>query len=78
MSNSAEITLEGLAVKVAPPAAVSGAVILGYTPAEWITILTVTYLLMSIGLLIPRYWSQFRDWYKAWKQSRKDEKDGRN
>lgn len=76
MSNSAEITLEGLAIKVGPPAAVSGAVILGYTPAEWITILTAVYLLMSIGLLIPKYWAQFRDWYKALRQARKDEKDG--
>lgn len=76
MSNSTEITLEGLAFKVAPPAAVSGAVILGYTPAEWITILTAVYLLMSIGLLIPKYWDQFVGWYKAWKQARKDERDG--
>ncbi|MEG0063001.1 MAG: hypothetical protein RR740_00210 [Pseudomonas sp.] len=75
--DSSDITLEGLAVKIAPPAAVSGAVILGMTPAQWITVLTLIYLLMSIGLLIPRYWAQLRDWRAAWKAARKAKKEAK-
>lgn len=76
MSQSAEITIEGVAAKVAPPVAYSGALILGYTPAEWITLLTMTYLIMSIGLLIPKYWEQIRNWYRAWKTPRKEGEGG--
>lgn len=57
-----DVTLE--AMKAAPPVIVSGAMLFGMTPAEWITALTVLYLLLQIGLLIPRYWSQFRDWLR--------------
>lgn len=71
MTGSEEITLEGISLKIAPPAAVSGAVILGMTPAQWITTLTLVYLVMSIGLLIPKYWAQARDIYQAWKEKRK-------
>lgn len=65
-------------MKIAPPAAVSGAVMLGMTPAQWITALTLLYLVMSIGLLIPKYWVQFREWREAWsalRKSKKAEKD---
>lgn len=64
-------------MKIAPPAAVSGAVMLGMTPAQWITALTLLYLVMSIGLLIPKYWAQFRDWRNAWAESRKIKKAAR-
>lgn len=64
-------------MKIAPPAAVSGAVIFGMTPAQWITTLTLIYLLMSIGLLIPKYWAQFREWREAWKAARKAKKEGK-
>jgi hypothetical protein len=73
--DTSDITLEGLAVKIAPPAAVSGAVIFGMTPAQWITILTLVYLLMSIGLLVPKYWVQLREWREAWKAKRKAKKE---
>lgn len=55
-----DVSLE--AVKAAPPVIVSGAMLFGMTPTEWVTALTVLYLLLQIGLLIPRYWAQFRDW----------------
>lgn len=61
-------------MKIAPPAAVSGAVMLGMTPAQWITALTLLYLVMSIGLLIPKYWTQFREWRIAWAELRKSKK----
>lgn len=64
-------------MKIAPPAAVSGAVILGMTPAQWITALTLTYLLMSIGLLIPKYWAQFREWRAHWHAVRKAKKEAK-
>lgn len=50
------------ATKAAPPIIVSGAMLFGMTPAEWVTALTVLYLLLQIGLLVPRYWAQFREW----------------
>lgn len=52
------------ATKVTPPLIVSGAMMFGMTPAEWVTALTVLYLLLQIGLLVPRYWAQFRDWIR--------------
>lgn len=64
-------------MKIAPPAAVSGAVMLGMTPAQWITALTLLYLVMSIGLLIPKYWAQFREWRHAWVEARKIKKAAR-
>lgn len=76
VSQSTEITVEGIAAKVAPPAAYGGVMLLGFTPAEWISILTIIYLVMSIGLLIPKYWAQICDWYRAWKEGRKEEKNG--
>ncbi|MDP9518804.1 hypothetical protein [Pseudomonas protegens] len=62
MSATQDVTIESL--KAAPPVIVSGAMLFGMTPTEWVTALTVLYLLLQIGLLIPRYWSQFRDWLR--------------
>lgn len=74
MSTATDITIEGIGLKIAPPVAVSGAVLLGMTPAQWITTLTLIYLLMSIGLLIPKYWTQFKEWREAWVAARKAKK----
>lgn len=52
------------ATKAAPPIIVSGAMLFGMTPAEWVTALTMLYLILQIGLLVPRYWAQFRDWIR--------------
>ncbi|WP_097303836.1 hypothetical protein [Pseudomonas chlororaphis] len=60
MTATQDIAIE--ATKAAPPVIVSGAVLFGMTPAEWVTALTVLYLLLQIGLLLPRYWSQFKAW----------------
>ncbi|NVZ61244.1 hypothetical protein [Pseudomonas gingeri] len=62
MNATQDIALE--AAKAAPPVAVSGAMLLGMSPNDWIAALTVLYLLLQIGLLLPRYWSQFRDWVR--------------
>ncbi|WP_447590131.1 hypothetical protein [Aquipseudomonas campi] len=50
------------AAKVAPPAAVMGSMWAGMSPADWITVLTVLYLLLQIGLLLFKYRDQFNDW----------------
>lgn len=60
MNATQDVTLE--AAKATPPIVVSGAMLFGMTPTEWVTALTVLYLLLQIGLLIPRYWSQIRAW----------------
>lgn len=75
MGTTADITIEGLGLKIAPPAAVSGAVMLGMTPGEWITTLTLLYLIMSIGLLVPKYWTQLKEWHQNWKKGRKESGD---
>lgn len=53
MSQPYEITTES--VKVAPPAIVSLLHMGGMTPADWVTVLTLLYLALQIGLLLPRY-----------------------
>jgi hypothetical protein len=68
MSAAVEIGVEGL--KVAPPVAVTGAVLMGMTPTEWITVLTLLYLVMSIGLLIPKYWVQIGEWAAKFKKKK--------
>ncbi|WP_256344037.1 hypothetical protein [Pseudomonas costantinii] len=62
MNASQDIAIE--ATKAAPPIIVSGSMLFGMTPAEWVTALTVLYLVLQIGLLVPRYWAQFRDWMR--------------
>lgn len=69
MSAGVDISVEGL--KIAPPAMVTGAVLMGMTPGEWITILTLLYLVMSIGLLIPKYWAQINEWAAKFKKKKK-------
>ena len=51
------------AAKAAPPIIVSGVMLFGMTPAEWVASLTVLYLVLQIGLLVPRYWTQLREWF---------------
>lgn len=69
MTATQDIAIE--ATKAAPPVIVSGAVLFGMTPAEWVTALTVLYLLLQIGLLIPRYWSQFKAWARPGRKAAK-------
>lgn len=63
-----DIAFEG--AKAAPPIAVSGAMLFGMTPADWITALTLLYLLLQIGLMVPKY----RDQFRTWRQERKAQK----
>ncbi|MGV6475363.1 hypothetical protein [Azotobacter vinelandii] len=59
MSTPHDVAVE--AVKAAPPVAVSSAMLLGLSPADWITVLTLVYLLLQIGLLIPKYWAKLSE-----------------
>lgn len=76
--STADITVEGIGLKVAPPVAVSGAVLFGMTPAQWITTLTLVYLIMSIGLLIPKYWTMVSEKIRSWNAARKAAKESEN
>ncbi|MDH1865723.1 hypothetical protein N5D83_02680 [Pseudomonas chengduensis] len=66
MSQAAqETTLEAL--KAAPPVAVAGSMWAGMSPAEWITALTILYLVLQIGLLLFKY----RDQFAVWREKRR-------
>lgn len=58
MSQPIEITTES--VKLTPPAIVSLMHVGGMTPADWVTLLTLLYLALQIGLLVPRYIERLR------------------
>ena len=34
------------------------------TPADWVTLLTLLYLALQIGLLVPRYLTRLRDYWE--------------
>lgn len=42
------------AVKFSPPAAYMGAKFLGMTPADWVTWLTLVYIVIQLALAIPK------------------------
>jgi hypothetical protein len=39
-----------------------GITIYSLTLNDWVAIATLTYLLLQMGLLMPKYWRLFRDW----------------
>lgn len=61
MSHHFEITTES--AKVTPPAVVSLLHVGGMTPADWVTVLTLLYLALQIGLLVPRYLKRIREYW---------------
>lgn len=69
MSASQELAIE--AVKITPPAVVSGAIFAGMTVDQWIATLTLIYLLGLVAHQLPRHCraiasgiSKFRAWRK--------------
>lgn len=50
------------AVKAGPPVAVSAATAVGAPTPDWVVILTIVYLALQIGLLLPKYWERFKEW----------------
>ena len=53
MSHTAN-NLVSEAVKITPPAAYLGATFLGLSPAEWVTWLTLVYIVIQLALSIPK------------------------
>ncbi|WP_251978557.1 hypothetical protein [Salinicola avicenniae] len=61
MAQQLNITTE--AIKTTPPAIVSLLHAGGMTPSDWITVLTLAYLMLQIGLLLPKYLERIRGWW---------------
>lgn len=40
-------------------AATSGAVIYSLTLQEWVAVVTIIFVVLQIGLLLPKYWAQY-------------------
>ncbi|MGQ7242830.1 hypothetical protein ACUN9V_05135 [Salinicola sp. V024] len=57
-----QLSISTEAVKATPPAIVSLLHAGGMTPSDWITILTLAYLALQIGLIVPKYLAQIRAW----------------
>lgn len=62
MAQQLNITTE--AIKTTPPAIVSLLHAGGMTPSDWITVLTLAYLALQIGLIVPKYLEKFRHWWE--------------
>ncbi len=58
------MTEEKLAVAKTVPAIV-GATLYGLTLQEWVGIATLIYVVLQIGLLLPKYWRGLRDWWRS-------------
>ena len=61
------MTEEKLAVAKTLPA-IAGATIYGLTLQDWVAIVTLVYVALQVGLLLPKYWRMLRDW----RNSKKD------
>lgn len=51
------------AVKFSPPAAYMGAKFLGMTPADWVTWLTLIYIIIQLMIVIPKWLKQYGTWF---------------
>ena len=64
------------AAKATPPLDVAGAhVVLGLSLADWVAVVTLIYLCLQMGLLVPRYRVQFIQWRKERRQRKKECRD---
>lgn len=58
VSDPRDVSLAAELVKASPPVLITTASkIMGLTLADWIAVLTILYLVLQIGLLVPKYWS---------------------
>lgn len=53
------------AAKVAPPVTVSAAHVVGYPINDLVAVATLVYVLLMIGLLIPKYWREIQRWRRG-------------
>ena len=45
-----------------------GATLYGLTLQDWVAIVTIAYVILQAGLLVPKYWRMIRGWQKGDKQ----------
>lgn len=51
------------ALKVTPPAAYGVVKLFGMTPADWVTYLTLLYIIIQLMLVIPKWLRQYGPWF---------------
>ncbi len=61
MDHNIHATLE--VAKAAPPVTVVGVTLAGISVADWVTYLTLLYIVLQLILLAPKYIK----WYKSWR-----------
>lgn len=54
------MTEEQLAIMKTTPA-ITGATIYGLTLQDWVAVITLVYVALQVGLLLPKYWRLLRD-----------------
>lgn len=55
---------EKLAIAKTAPA-IAGATIYSLTLQDWVAIVTLVYVALQVGLLLPKYWRLLREWRKS-------------
>lgn len=56
MADPRDVTLAAEVVKASPPVLITAAAkVMGLTLSDWIAVLTIIYLVLQIGLLLPKY-----------------------
>jgi hypothetical protein len=58
------MTEEKLALAKTLPA-IAGATLYGLTLQDWVAIVTIAYVALQAGLLVPKYWRMIRDWRRG-------------
>jgi hypothetical protein len=58
------MTEEQIAVAKTVPA-IAGATIYGLTLQDWVAIATLVYVVLQVGLLMPKYWKLLLDWRRS-------------
>jgi hypothetical protein len=61
------VTEEKIAIAKTAPA-ILGATLYGLTFQDWVAIVTIAYVILQVGLLVPKYWRIIRGWQKGDKQ----------
>ena len=58
------MTEEKIAIAKVVPAVV-GATLYGLTLQEWVAVATLVYVVLQVGLLLPKYWRGLRGWWRG-------------
>jgi Phage holin T7 family, holin superfamily II len=62
-----DVTEEKIAIAKTAPS-ILGATLYGLTLQDWVAIVTIAYVILQAGLLVPKYWRMIRGWQKGDKQ----------